>query len=142
MESKRMTIMFITLMIVMIIGNFVVQAEAQAQTYPFRSCFPGCIVSCAIEKKFPTGLMCPFTCFMTCLPPPTSNTPSPTSQMILANEIDHTDYFCKLGCASHRCLALSSLQNPSKFLSFLLKELYCLVNTNNIFFLDYMKTSY
>ncbi|KAH0866354.1 LOW QUALITY PROTEIN: hypothetical protein HID58_083565 [Brassica napus] len=71
------------------------------------------VVFCAIEKKFPTGLMCPFTCFMTCLPPPTSNTPSPTSQMILANEIDHTDYFCKLGCASHRCLALSSLQNPN-----------------------------
>ncbi|KAL0732749.1 hypothetical protein Bca4012_008958 [Brassica carinata] len=99
-------------MIVMIMGNFVVQTEAQAHTYPFKSCFPGCIVSCAIEKKFPTGLMCPFTCFMTCLPPPTSNTPSPTSQMILANEIDHTDYFCKLGCATHHCLALSSLQNP------------------------------
>ncbi|KAL0884868.1 hypothetical protein Bca101_008849 [Brassica carinata] len=113
MEGERMTIVFTTLMIVMIMGNFVVQTEAQAHTYPFKSCFPGCIVSCAIEKKFPTGLMCPFTCFMTCLPPPTSNTPSPTSQMILANEIDHTDYFCKLGCATHHCLALSSLQNPN-----------------------------
>ncbi|KAG2304098.1 hypothetical protein Bca52824_032749 [Brassica carinata] len=94
-------------------GNFVVQTEAQAQAYPFKSCFPGCIVSCAIEKKFPTGLMCPFTCFLTCLPPPTSNIPSPPSQMILANEkIDHYSYFCKLGCATHHCLPLSSLQNP------------------------------
>ncbi|KAF2545685.1 hypothetical protein F2Q70_00021384 [Brassica cretica] len=109
MESKRVTIMFI-----IVIVNFVVQTEAQAQAYPFRSCFPGCIVSCAIEKKFPTGLMCPFTCFMTCLPPPTSNIVSPLSQMIWANEkIDHNDFYCKLGCATHHCLPLSSLQNPN-----------------------------
>ncbi|XP_013725065.2 thionin-like protein 2 isoform X2 [Brassica napus] len=90
MESKRMTIMFITMMIV--IGNFVVQTEAQAQTNPFRT----------------------FTCLMTCLLPPTSNITTPPSQMILANKkIDHNDYFCKLGCASHHCLVLSSLQNPN-----------------------------
>ncbi|KAF8104531.1 hypothetical protein N665_0171s0037 [Sinapis alba] len=101
------------MMIVMVMETFVVQTEAQAQAYPFRSCFPGCIVSCAIEKKFPTGLMCPFTCFMTCLPPPASNIPSAPSQMILANQkFDHNDYFCKLGCATHHCLALSSLHNP------------------------------
>ncbi|KAF3588075.1 hypothetical protein F2Q69_00030985 [Brassica cretica] len=90
MESKRMTIMFITMMIV--IGNFVVYTEAQAQANPFRSCFPGCI----------------------------SNISSPPLQMILANKkIDHNDYFCKLGCATHHCLVLSSPQNSSKFYLFI-----------------------
>ncbi|CAF2100016.1 BnaA05g19200D [Brassica napus] len=141
MESKRMTIMFITMMIV--IGNFVVQTEAQAQTNPFRSCFPGCIVSCAIEKKFPTGLMCPFTCLMTCLLPPTSNITTPPSQMILANKkIDHNDYFCKLGCASHHCLVLSSLQNPSKSLFIYSKKAILFHYYKNILFLDYLKISY
>ncbi|ESQ35560.1 hypothetical protein EUTSA_v10009133mg [Eutrema salsugineum] len=99
----------VTMMIVM--GNIMVQTEAQAS--PFRNCYPGCILSCAIEKKFPNAFMCPLTCIMTCLGAPPSPNPSPPSQMVLSNEFDHIDYFCKLGCATHHCLPLSSLQNPN-----------------------------
>ncbi|CDY26580.1 BnaA09g46970D [Brassica napus] len=33
--------------------------------------------------------------------------------MMIVMEIDHTDYFCKLGCATHHCISLSSLRNPN-----------------------------
>ena len=114
MRSTRETIMLITMMIVMVMGNIMAQTQAQ-DTLSFRNCYPGCIDSCAIEKQLPKLLLCPFTCLLTCLAPPTSNIPSPHSQMILAKEIDHPDYFCKLGCATHHCAFLSSLKNPSKF---------------------------
>lgn len=111
MENKRV-VMLVTVMIVMAMGNLVIiQTEAQAS--PLRNCFPGCMVNCVLEKKLPNALMCPLTCIMTCLAPPTT-TPPPLSPMTLANEIDHTNYFCKLGCATHHCVSLSSLRNPSK----------------------------
>lgn len=122
MESKRV-VMLVTMMIVMVMGNLLVQAEAQASPSPFRNCYTGCLVSCAMQKKFPNAFMCPLTCIMTCLAPP-SRIPSPPSQMILANEIDHIDYFCKLGCATRHCAPLSSLQNPSKFFSFTIRYPY------------------
>lgn len=114
MESKSV-VMLVTIMIVMVTGNLLIQTEAQS--HPFLNCYPGCIVSCAIQKKFPNDLLCPFTCFQTCLAPPPAN-PSPPSQMISTNEINHNDYYCKLGCATHHCVHLSSVQNPSKFFSF------------------------
>ncbi|CAA7039169.1 unnamed protein product [Microthlaspi erraticum] len=107
MENKRV-VMLVTMMIVMAMGNLVIQTEAQASQ--FRDCYPICLVNCAAEKKFPTALTCPFTCIMTCLAPP-ATTPSPPSPMTLANEIDHIDYFCKLGCATHHCVSLSSFRN-------------------------------
>ncbi|KAJ0237855.1 hypothetical protein HA466_0247540 [Hirschfeldia incana] len=108
MGGKRVNIMFITMMVVTVMGNFVIRTQAQ-DTLSFRKCYPGCIDNCAIEKRLPKLLLCPFTCLLTCLAPPTSNTPSP-SQMILAEQIDHVDYFCKLGCATHHCASLSSLR--------------------------------
>ncbi|CAH2071181.1 unnamed protein product [Thlaspi arvense] len=114
MEIKRLVIVAM-MMIMVALGNLVSQVEAQDS--PFRSCYPSCIVSCAIQKKFPSAFMCPLTCIMTCLAPPTP-IPSPPSQIILANENYQTDYFCKLGCATHHCVSVSSLQNPnpSKFI--------------------------
>ncbi|CAA7039170.1 unnamed protein product [Microthlaspi erraticum] len=109
MENKRV-VMLVTMMIVMAMGNLVIQTEAQASPSPFGKCYPCCLVNCVIEKKLPTGLTCPFTCLVTCIAPPTI-TPSP--MMTLANEIDHTDYFCKLGCATQHCASLSSIQNPN-----------------------------
>lgn len=114
MGSKRVNIIFISMMVVMVTGNFVVQTQAQ-DTLSFRTCYPSCIDGCAVEKQLPKLLLCPFTCLLTCLAPPTSNIPSPPSQMFLAREIDHIDYFCKLGCATNHCASLSSLKNPSKF---------------------------
>ncbi|AEE28912.2 thionin-like protein [Arabidopsis thaliana] len=29
------------------------------------------------------------------------------------NEINHNDYYCKLGCSTHHCASLSSIQNPN-----------------------------
>ncbi|KAL1214739.1 Thionin-like protein 2 [Cardamine amara subsp. amara] len=108
MESKRV-MMLVTIMIVM--GNLLIQTEAQSPS-PFISCYPGCIVSCAIQKKLPNALMCPLSCIKTCLAPP-SAIPSPPSQMFLTNEIDHNNYYCKLGCATRHCVSLSSVQNPN-----------------------------
>ncbi|XP_056844684.1 thionin-like protein 2 isoform X2 [Raphanus sativus] len=90
MGSTRVTIMLITMTIVMVMGNFVAQTQAQ-DTHSFRT----------------------FTCLFTCLAPPTSNISPPHSQMILTKEINHIDYFCKLGCATHHCASLSSLRNPN-----------------------------
>ncbi|CAN8312090.1 unnamed protein product [Cochlearia groenlandica] len=109
MESTRV-IMMMMMVIVMVIGNLVNETKAQDST--FRDCYPVCLLGCVIEKKFPSALMCPLTCIMTCLSPPTP-IPSPPSQMILSNEINHFDYFCKLGCATHHCVPLSTLQNPN-----------------------------
>ncbi|KAF8104148.1 hypothetical protein N665_0177s0005 [Sinapis alba] len=109
MGSKRVTIIFITMMVVMVMENFFIQTQAQ-DTLSFRTCYPGCIDGCAIGKQLPKLLLCPFTCLLTCLAPPTSNVPSPPSQTILAREIDHIDYFCKLGCAAHHCASLSSIR--------------------------------
>ncbi|CAF1928950.1 unnamed protein product [Brassica oleracea var. botrytis] len=109
MGSKRVNIIFITMMVVMVMENFVVQTQAQ-DTLSFRTCYPGCINGCAIEKQLPKLLLCPFTCLFTCLAPPTSNIPPPPSQMIFPKKIDHIDYFCKLGCATHHCASLSFLR--------------------------------
>ena len=121
----------------MVMGNIMAQTQAQ-DTLSFRNCYPGCIDSCAIEKQLPKLLLCPFTCLLTCLAPPTSNISSPHSQMILAKEIDHTDYFCKLGCATHHCISLSSLRNPSKFFFLFYKNYFGFAEHKHIFFLDYM----
>ena len=136
MRSTGETIvMLITIMIVMAMGNFVAQTQAQ-DTLSFRNCYPGCIDRCAIEKQLPKLLLCPFTCILTCLAPPTSNIPPSHSQIILAKKIDHTDYFCKLSCATHHCASLSSLRNPSKFFFFLLYENILLID-NHIYLVSY-----
>ncbi|AEE28913.1 thionin-like protein [Arabidopsis thaliana] len=85
MESNRM-VMFVTMMIVMVMGNLLIETEADAppQPSPFKT----------------------FSCIKTCLEPP-------SSQMDSTNEINHNDYYCKLGCSTHHCASLSSIQNPN-----------------------------
>ncbi|KAF3496793.1 hypothetical protein DY000_02057798 [Brassica cretica] len=85
--------MFITMLVVMVMGDIVVQTQAQ-NTINFGVCFPGCVTGCATEK-FPKLLLCPITCLGACLLPP----------LILAKEIDRIDYYCKLGCATHHSYA-------------------------------------
>lgn len=113
MESKRVVIMM-TMMILMIMGNLLDQTEAQSSH--FKGCYSDCLVVCKSHTNFPKSLLCPFTCLMTCLVPTLpSPSPSPSSDMVLTNKIDNTDYFCKLGCATYHCVSPSSLRNPSKF---------------------------
>ncbi|XP_023633082.1 thionin-like protein 2 isoform X2 [Capsella rubella] len=84
MESKRM-VMFV---IMMVLGNLLIHTEAQAppQPSPFKSCYKGCVVVL----------------------------PSPPSEMVSStNEVSYNDYYCKLGCATHHCVSLSSTQNPN-----------------------------
>lgn len=101
-----------TMMIVVVMGNLLVQINAECSH--FKDCYSGCLVVCKSHTKFPKSILCPLTCLMTCLVP-TLPSPSPSSDMVLTNKIDNTDYFCKLGCATHHCVSPSSLQNPSKF---------------------------
>ncbi|XP_010491592.1 PREDICTED: thionin-like protein 2 [Camelina sativa] len=98
MEGKRMT-MLIVITLVMIIGNLMTKTEA----IPFnRRCYPVCLRECKYEERFLEFLKCPFKCMKTCLQPPS-----------LSSKIIHdSEYFCKLGCASH-CVPRSSLQNPN-----------------------------
>ncbi|KAJ4916946.1 hypothetical protein Rs2_02496 [Raphanus sativus] len=130
MGGKRVNIMFIS-MIVM--AKFMIQTQAQ-DTLSFRNCYPGCIDGCAIENRLPKLLLCPFTCLLTCLAPPTSNIPSPPSQMILAKEIDYVDYFCKLGCATHHCASLSSLRKLKMWISI------CFFPENNVLLLMWCRS--
>ncbi|XP_010476237.1 PREDICTED: thionin-like protein 2 [Camelina sativa] len=111
MESQRM-VMVVTMMIVMVMGNLLIEAEAEAPPppSPFKTCYRGSVVGCLYQKTFPNFLGCPLTCMGTCIFP---QMPSPPSQMVSTNEIDHTDYYCKLGCAAHHCVSLSSIQNPN-----------------------------
>ncbi|XP_023633094.1 thionin-like protein 2 [Capsella rubella] len=89
MESKRM-VMFVTMMIVMVMGNLLIQAQAQAQAPPPPSPFKICIRTCLVPRL-----------------------PSPPSQMVSTNDVSRNDYYCKLGCAAHHCVSLSSTQNQN-----------------------------
>ncbi|VYS45874.1 unnamed protein product [Arabidopsis thaliana] len=111
MESKTFAMMMnLYLMIVMVMGCLLVQTEAKSSH--FKLCYSDCHAVCKSHTTFPKSLLCPFTCLMTCLVP-TLPTPSPASDTSLTNKIDHTENFCKLGCATHHCVSLSSLQNPN-----------------------------
>ncbi|XP_006305774.2 thionin-like protein 2 isoform X1 [Capsella rubella] len=99
----------------MVLGNLLIHTEAQAppQPSPFKSCYKGCVVVCFFQQKFPNMLMCPLTCLGTCLVPQMP-VPSPPSEMVSStNEVSYNDYYCKLGCATHHCVSLSSTQNPN-----------------------------
>jgi len=113
--------MLVAVMIVMVIGNLL--AQTAAQKIPFKECYPACLVECKAGSKFPKYLKCPFTCTKECL-----QQPSPPS--VSSNNIDESDYFCKLGCATYHCVSLSSIQNPSKFI-LLLNNFYIVNLTHN-----------
>lgn len=114
-------VMFVTMMIVMVMGNLLIKIEAKDEAppkpSPFKSCFQGCLGTCALQKKFqfPDIMICPVTCLKTCILPQVPVI-CPPSKVVSTNEINHIDYYCKLGCATHHCASLSSIQNPSKFL--------------------------
>ncbi|KAJ0254547.1 hypothetical protein HA466_0104570 [Hirschfeldia incana] len=97
METKRMA-MLVVIMLVM--GNILIEAEGMA----FTDCYKGCLVLCAVSSKGLKKLVCPFSCTKNCI------NPTPSSDATLKN-IDETDYFCKLGCATHRCASSSSIHD-------------------------------
>ncbi|CAH2047202.1 unnamed protein product, partial [Thlaspi arvense] len=63
----------------------------EAQQIPFVQCYPGCLMMCTSQSGFPKKLLCPVTCMKSCL-----QQASPQS-FSLNEEIDDSDYFCKLG---------------------------------------------
>ncbi|KAF3495135.1 hypothetical protein DY000_02057803 [Brassica cretica] len=97
MDSKRMA-MLVVMMLVM--GNILFEAEGMA----FTDCYKGCFVMCAASSSGFKKLLCPFSCIKAC------KQPTPSSEANL-NEIDQTDYFCKLGCATDRCASSSSIHD-------------------------------
>ncbi|KAL0884867.1 hypothetical protein Bca101_008848 [Brassica carinata] len=97
MESKRMA-MLVVMMLVM--GNILTEAEGVA----FADCYKGCVVLCSVSSNGLKKLTCPFSCIKDCMQP------TPSSEANL-NEIDQTDYFCKLGCATDRCASSSSIHD-------------------------------
>lgn len=93
-------------MAMLVTGNILIETEGTAFTDCLQSCFEVCAVSANPVKK----LLCPFLCLDDC------KHPTPSSEANL-NEIDHTDYFCKLGCVTHRCASSSSIHDKRKFFS-------------------------
>lgn len=108
MESKKMAMLMV---IVTILGSLLDKTNAQSSH--FSVCYSDCLGVCKSHTTFPKSVLCPFTCLMTCLVP-TLPSPSPSCDTVPTNKIDNTEYFCKLGCATHHCVSLSSFQNPSK----------------------------
>ncbi|CDY16020.1 BnaC08g41030D [Brassica napus] len=97
MDSKRMALL-VVMMLVM--GNILFEAEGMA----FIDCYKGCFVMCAASSNAFKKLFCPFSCIKDCKQP---TTPSEAN----LNDIDHTDYFCNLGCATDRCASSSSIHD-------------------------------
>ncbi|CAN7064206.1 unnamed protein product, partial [Brassica oleracea var. botrytis] len=110
MDSKRMA-MLVVMMLVM--GNILFEAEGMA----FTDCYKGCFVMCAASSSGFKKLFCPFSCIKAC------KQPTPSSEATL-NEIDQTDYFCKLGCATDRCASSSSIHDKGMF--------SCIIQFNHI----------
>ncbi|KAJ4881701.1 Thionin-like protein 2 [Raphanus sativus] len=91
MENKIMVIL------VVMMGSLLVETEA----INFQECYKGCILLCGATADGFKKLACPFTCLKEC-----TNPSKPDLQ-----KIDQTDYFCKLGCATSRCVSSSSVED-------------------------------
>ncbi|XP_024009045.1 thionin-like protein 1 [Eutrema salsugineum] len=96
MESKRMAMLA---MMMLVMGNLLIESEA-ISFGPFQECYTGCVGVCVTSAESAKKLLCPFTCIKDCLHPKVSSE-------VNLNEIDDTDYFCKLGCATDRCMSPS-----------------------------------
>ncbi|CAN6884982.1 unnamed protein product [Brassica oleracea] len=92
MENK------IIAMLVVIMGSLLVDTEAMG----FQECCQGCISGCRANGL---SVTCPFTCLAICIKPS-----EPDLQ-----EIDQTDYFCRLGCATNRCVQSSSIEDKADY---------------------------
>ncbi|CAN7020311.1 unnamed protein product [Brassica rapa subsp. trilocularis] len=91
MENK------IIAMLVVIMGSLLVETEAMG----FQECCKGCISACGADGL--STWTCPVTCLTICIQPS-----EPDLQ-----EIDQTDYFCRLGCATNRCVPSSSIEDKA-----------------------------
>ncbi|CDY57077.1 BnaCnng31570D [Brassica napus] len=85
-------------MLVVIMGSLLVDTEAMG----FQECCQGCISGCRANGL---SVTCPFTCLAICIKPS-----EPDLQ-----EIDQTDYFCRLGCATNRCVPSSSIEDKADY---------------------------
>ncbi|CAF2051145.1 unnamed protein product [Brassica rapa] len=97
MDSKRMAMLVVVMLVT---GNILFEAEGMA----FLDCYKGCFVICAASSNGFKKLFCPFSCIKDCKQ---STTPSEAN----LNDIDQTDYFCNLGCATDRCALSSSIHD-------------------------------
>ncbi|XP_024009081.1 thionin-like protein 1 [Eutrema salsugineum] len=98
MENKRMAMLVVMMMLVT--GSLLVETEAIS----FNVCYTGCSVVCGISAHGFKKWLCPFKCIKDCIHPKLSSE-------VNLKEIDQTDYFCKLGCATDRCISSSSIED-------------------------------
>ncbi|KAI3905505.1 hypothetical protein MKX01_032621 [Papaver californicum] len=91
MEAKNVKI--VSLMVIVMLGMFVEKSSAFDKT-----CFVGCLVKCALRHP---SFTCPLICVAKCI---FHGTPS--------NKIESLGDFCKLGCATTKCISQSTPQNP------------------------------
>lgn len=87
--------------LVVMMGSLLVKTEA----INFQECYKDCTLLCGATADGFKKLTCPFTCLKECVHPS-----EPDLQ-----EIDQTDYFCKLGCATSRCVSSSSIEDMGMF---------------------------
>ncbi|OUZ99730.1 hypothetical protein BVC80_9063g108 [Macleaya cordata] len=93
MEGKNVKPIAVMLIItVLVLGMFVEQTEAS-----FAGCYAKCFAFCLLN---PTIIQCPFTCYKEC------HHHSPASS---ENDLQ---YYCETGCASSKCLNISTPQDP------------------------------
>ncbi|CAH8382907.1 unnamed protein product [Eruca vesicaria subsp. sativa] len=85
------------LVVVMFMGSLLVETEA----IEFQECYKGCTLVCGATAGGFKKLACPFTCVKECINP---------SGLDL-QEINQTDYFCTLGCATTHCVSSSSTKD-------------------------------
>ncbi|RZC72805.1 hypothetical protein C5167_048284 [Papaver somniferum] len=94
MEGKNMRT--ISLLVIVMLGMFVGKSSAFS-----KECYMGCLLQCALTHPDKGIFACPFTCLKRCI-----------SKGIPLNEINSDNQFCKLGCATSKCLKKSTPQDP------------------------------
>ncbi|KAK1575629.1 hypothetical protein Q3G72_007078 [Acer saccharum] len=82
------------LMVFVILGLVVGQSAAS-----FQTCYAFCFIPCMISER--NLLECGTKCLKKCIFPSSSS-----------HTLKHTDYFCKLGCATSLCTHLSTKEDP------------------------------
>lgn len=82
-------------------------------TGSFKDCYIKCYVFCIIEPS-QTLCSCTTQCFKNCILPGASTTTTVQRKVDHVREANQNNAFCKLGCASSLCSAISTNKNPSK----------------------------
>ncbi|TXG69123.1 hypothetical protein EZV62_004058 [Acer yangbiense] len=91
MEKRGVESLF---MVFVILGLLVGQSAAD-----FKDCYGSCFLTCMIFERDP--VKCGSKCLKACLGTYSSQ------------NLKHTDYFCKLGCANSLCTNLSTKLDPA-----------------------------